>query len=101
MASVGQQLRLNNVTPSVQSHYRTFIPNTGHSAPVLSIGTLVLAVLAACDFSLRIGATSSHVPYKSQVEFRAAYMPDAAQAAFRTTPELISEAASAPGFDIV
>jgi hypothetical protein len=37
----------------------------------------------------------------SQIEFRAAYMPDAAQAAFRTTPELISEAASAPGFDIV
>jgi hypothetical protein len=39
----------------------------GRSAPVLRIGTLVLAVLAACDFSLCIGATGSHVPYKSLV----------------------------------
>jgi hypothetical protein len=68
---------------------------------VLSIGTLVLAVLAACDFSLYIGATGSHVPYKSQVELRAAYMPDAARAAFRATPELVPGVGSAPGFDIV
>jgi hypothetical protein len=48
---------------------------------VLRIGTLVLAVLAACDFSLCIGATGSHVPYKSLVELRAVYMPDATRAA--------------------
>src|SRR5882672_6680190 len=80
MASVGPWPRLNNAAPSVQPHYRAFIPTTGHSAPVLRIGTLVLAVLAAWDFSLGIGATGSHVPYKSQVELRAAYMPDAARA---------------------
>jgi len=32
------------------------------------------------DVSLGIGATASHVPYKSLVELRAAYMPDAARA---------------------
>src|SRR5262245_3913196 len=47
MASVGPWPRLNNAAPSVQPHYRAFIPTTGYSAPVLRIGTLVLAVLAA------------------------------------------------------
>jgi hypothetical protein len=47
MASVGPRPRLNNAAPSVQLHYRAFIPTTSHSAPVLRIGTLVLAVLAA------------------------------------------------------
>ena len=47
MASVGPWPRLNNAAPSVQPHYRAFIPTMGHSAPVLRIGTLVLAVLAA------------------------------------------------------
>ena len=51
--------------------------------------------------SLRIGATGSHVPYKSLVRLRAAYMPDAARAGFRTTPELIPEESRTPGFDIV
>jgi len=32
------------------------------------------------DVSLGIGATGSHVPYKSLVELRAAYTPDAAWA---------------------
>src|ERR1035437_9302089 len=78
--------RLNNAAPSLQPHYRTFITTTGCSAPVLRIGTLVLTVLAALDFSLCIGATGSHVPYKSQVELRAAYMPDTGRAGFRVLP---------------
>src|SRR5258705_11181720 len=86
LASVGPWPRLNNAAPSVQLHYRAFVPNTSCSVPVLRIGTLVLAVLAACDFSLGIGATGSHVPYKSLVELRAAYMPDATRAAFRPPP---------------
>jgi hypothetical protein len=53
------------------------------------------------DVSLRIGTTGSHVPYKSLGEIRAAYMPDAVRAGFRLPPELIPEAGSAPGFDIV
>jgi len=38
---------LNNAVPSVQSHYRTFIPTTDRSAPVPRIGTLVLTDFAA------------------------------------------------------
>ena len=56
MASVGPWPRLNNAAPSLQPHYRTFLTTTGCSAPVLRIGTLILAVLAACDRSLDIGA---------------------------------------------
>ncbi len=51
--------------------------------------------------SLRIGATGSHVPYKSLIRLRAAYMPDAARAGFRATPELIPEESRTPGFDII
>jgi hypothetical protein len=47
---------------------------------VLRIGTLVLAVLTACDFSLCIGAQGPTFRYKSLVELRAASMPDAAWA---------------------
>ena len=56
LASVGPQLRLNNAAPSVQPHYRAFLPTTSCSVPVPRIGNLVLADLAACDFSLCIGA---------------------------------------------
>ena len=54
--AVGRWSRLNNAAPSVLLHYRAFIPNTSCSVPVRHIGTLILAVLAACDFSLCIGA---------------------------------------------
>src|ERR1019366_7796600 len=37
----------NNAAPSVRPHYRAFVPTTGHSAPALHVGTLVLTVLAA------------------------------------------------------
>src|SRR6266508_1190046 len=45
--------------------------------------------------------TGSHVPYKSLVELRAAYMPDAVRAGFRAPPELIPEEVPAPGSDII
>ncbi len=54
---------------------------------MLRFGTLALAVIAACGFSLGIGTTGSHVPHKSLVELRATYMPDAARADFRTAPD--------------
>jgi Resolvase, N terminal domain len=41
------------------------------------------------DVSVCIGATGSHVPYKSLIRLRAAYVPDVARAVFRTAPELI------------
>jgi len=51
--------------------------------------------------SLYIGATGSHVPYKSLIRLRAAYMPDAARAVFRTAPELVPRENHTPSFDIV
>jgi hypothetical protein len=69
MASVGPWPRLNNAAPSVQPHYRAFVPTTSHSAPVLRIGTLVLAVLAACDFSLYIGAQVLTFRTKARLSF--------------------------------
>src|SRR5215472_4882252 len=82
---VGPWPWLNNAAPSVQLHYRAFIPTTSCSAPA------PLRYSGPCgvcrlDVSLGIGATGSHVPYKSLVELRAAYMPDAARAGFRVLP---------------
>src|ERR1700747_716711 len=52
------------------------------------------------DVSLCIGTTGSHVPYKSLIRLRAAYVPDVTRAVFRTAPELIPGARRPPGFDI-
>ena len=64
---VDLRAELNNAAPSLQLHYRTFITTTSCPAPVPRIGTLVLMGATHLDFSLRIGATGSHVPYKSPV----------------------------------
>src|SRR5262252_8900797 len=61
---------LNNATPSVRPHYRALFPTTGRSAPVPRLGTLILMGATHLDFSLRIGATGSHVPCKSPVQSR-------------------------------
>ena len=45
-------------------------------------------------------SAGSHVPYECLVEVRAAYMPDAARAVSVSSPELIPEVGSTPGFDI-
>jgi hypothetical protein len=58
---------LNNATPSLQPHYRTFITTTGCSAPVPRVGTLILIGSTYLDFSLSIGATGSRVPHRSLV----------------------------------
>ena len=64
-------------------------------------GNLLKGRVDILDVSLCIGTTGSHVPYESLVELRATYMPDAVQAAFRSTPGLIPEEGSPPGSDIV
>ena len=91
---VDPKQELNNAAPSVQLHYRAFTPTTGCSAPVPRLGTLVLTGASRLDFSLRIGATGSHVPRKSLVHSHAASMPDAVWAEIRTPPRLV------PGNDI-
>src|SRR6476619_4005424 len=92
---------LNNATPSVQLHYRAFFPTTDRSVPVPRFGTLILMGTPHLDFSLRIGATGSHVPRKSQVQSHAAFMPDAVRAAIRPPPGLVPGQRLLPGFDIV
>src|SRR6202035_3688139 len=55
---VGQWPKLNNATPSLRPHYRTFDATTGCSAPAFRVGTLALAVGAACGLSLHaVGVT--------------------------------------------
>src|SRR6516162_10327237 len=78
----------DNATPSVRFDYRTFLPTTGCSVLVPRLGTLILAGAARLDFSLRIGATGSHVPRKSLAQSHAAFMPDAVWAAIRPSPRL-------------
>src|SRR6266852_3334534 len=88
--------------PSVQSHYRTFFPNTCVSAPVLRIGTQTLAVTDHLGFSLSIGATGSCVPYRSRSQSHAAFMPDAGWAISRHFPNPCSQNPDPnPGFDVV
>src|SRR6266704_4397315 len=62
-------------TPFAPALLQAFVATTRQSAPLRRIGTFGLAVLAACTFSLGIAVLGSHVPYKSLVELRAAYMP--------------------------
>ena len=80
---------LNNATPSLQPHYRTFNTTTGCSAPVPRIGNLTLIGTAYLGFSLNIGATGSRVPQGSLVKSHAAFMPDAAWAEIRPPPRLV------------
>ena len=99
LASVGRWSRLNNAAPSVQLHYRAFVPTTSHSAPVLRIGTLVLAVVAACDFSLYIGAQVLTFRTKAWLSFAPppCRMPLGPSQA---SPKLIPKEWPPPGFGI-
>ena len=99
LASVGRWSRLNNAAPSVQLHYRAFVPTTSHSAPALRIGNLVLAVVAACDFSLYIGAQVLTFRTKAWLSFAPppCRMPLGPSQA---SPKLIPKEWPPPGFGI-
>src|SRR4029077_2815498 len=86
--------------PSVQLHYRAFFPNTSCSVPVHRIGTLILAVLAACDFSLYIGAQVLTIHTSAWLSFAPppCRMPLGPS---QGTPKLIPEEWPPSGFDIV
>jgi hypothetical protein len=103
MASVGRWSRLNNAATSLQPHYRAFNATTGHSVPVLGVGTLALAVVAACGFSLHAtGVTErrfSRSVRKPDRESRHLHA-GCRLGRIRTSPKLIPEEGSAPGFDI-
>lgn len=80
---------LNNATPSLQPHYRTFNTTTGCSVPVPRIGNLTLTGTSCLGFSLNIGATGSRVPHESLIRRHAAFMPDAIWAVIRSPPRLV------------
>ena len=88
---VAHEIKLNNVAPSVQSHYGTFNPTTSDSAPVLRVGTLALVDAVHLSFSLHIAATGSYVPYQSLIRTHATFMPDAGWAINRSLPNLVPE----------
>src|SRR5665213_2201410 len=75
-------------TPFAPRELPRFIATTEQSAPLRRIGTFSLAVVAACAFFPWHHRPGSHVPYRSQIELRAAYMPDAAWAVSVHPPSL-------------
>jgi hypothetical protein len=64
------------------------------------IGTQSLAGLARSAFSLCIGATGSHVPYKSLIQVHAAFEPDAAWAGLQDSAHAYPGVTTSSGFDI-
>ena len=86
---VVHEIKPDDDAPSLQSHYRTFIPTTSVSAPVPRIGTLDPRGGVRLGFSLRIGTTGSCVPYRSLSQGHAAFMPDAGWAVSRRPPNLL------------
>src|SRR5215471_7202548 len=100
MASVGQWSRLNNATPWLHLHYRGFITTMGCSAPALRFGTLALSVGAACGFFLGIGeqAFSRSVQEPNWASRR--LHAGCRSGGTMTSPELIPEVGSTPGFGI-
>ena len=65
---VAHTLKPDDDAPSVQSHYKTFNPITGVSAPVPRIDTLTLMAAGHLGFSLGIGTTGSCVPLSEMEE---------------------------------
>ena len=63
------------------------------------IGTLILKGASLSDFSLSIGATGSHVPYRSLEQVHAASIPDAAWTVSRLPPDSSRVNRQKPGFD--
>src|ERR1700733_3111140 len=79
---VDHSLKLNDVAPSLQSRYRTFLTTTRDSAPAPRFGTLTLTgrPLESLPWHRCAG---SHVPHKSLNRVHAAFVPDAAWAVNR------------------
>ena len=74
--------------------------NTGRSARVPRIGTLRLVRTTHLAFSLSIVATRSHVPHKSPIHARAAFIPGAMWPGNRSSATLILEPLQFSSFDI-
>lgn len=97
---VARPITPDDAAPSVQSHYRTFVPTMSNSAPVLRLGTQALARATRLRISLCIGATSSYVPHPRLNQDHAAFMPDASGAVDRSPSTCFAGQSLRPGFDV-
>jgi hypothetical protein len=86
--------------PSLRGHYTRFIATTKRSAPARRIGTFGLAVGAACAFSLGIADQVLTFRTRAWLSF-APLHAGCRLGRLRTSPKLIPEEGSPPGFDIV
>jgi hypothetical protein len=96
---VGQWPKLDNAAPSLQPHCRAFITATGCSSPVLRVGTLTLAVGAACGFSRHAVGVTKHrfscsVPKPGRASRR--LHAGCRSGRLRASPELIPEEGRPP-----
>jgi len=97
---VARPITPDDAAPSVQSHYRTFVPTMSNSAPVLRLGTQALARATRLRISLCIGATGSYVPHPRLNQDHAAFMPDANGAVDRSPSTCFAGQSLRPGFDV-
>lgn len=97
---VARPITPDDAAPSVQSHYRTFVPTMSNSAPVLRLGTQALARATRLRISLCIGATGSYVPHPRLNQDHAAFMPDASGAVDRSPSTCFAGQSLRPGFDV-
>ena len=107
LSPVGPWPRLNNAAPSLQPHYRAFITTTGCSVPALRVGTLALAIGAACGLSLHAAHVGERCDAVQVLTFHtkawSSFAPPTCRMPFgrsQASPELIPEEGSPPGFDI-
>jgi len=97
---VDLKIKPDNAAPSVQFHYRTFLPTTGCSAPVLRLGTLIL-----------VGPPLEFLPYHRNDRFpRSTQEPESGSrylyagcrpGSKQVPPGLILEIRKSPSFDII
>ena len=97
---VDHSLKLNDVAPSLQSRYRTFLTTTRDSAPAPRFGTLTLTgrPLESLPWHRCAG---SHVPHKSLNRVHATFVPDADWAVNRSPPQTYPRLTTPSGSDVV
>ena len=89
----GRHLRSTRIT-GLLHYYASIRPSAPHRYS-LPRGS------STCGFSLHIGAAGSHVPHKSLIRARAAFMPVATWAGNRLPPDLVPSQRLELGFDDV
>ena|SRR3990172_5679044 len=85
---VNSQIKPNNSTPSLHSHYRNFLATTSCSAPVLRIGTLVLGDLPLGFLPYHQSDRFPQFHTEAGNQTRATFMPDTTHPVSRSPMDL-------------